>query len=282
MLNYKIVVDSSANLFAFPGVDFASVPLRIIAGAKEYVDTPDLDVDQMIDDLKSHKGRSGSSCPNVNDWLEAFGDADCVLAVTISSNLSGSYESAMQAAAEFCREHPERRAHVFDSLSAGPELQLIIEELVRCLRDEMDFADIVAAVETYQKRSYTLFSLKSMMNLARNGRVHPAAARLAGVLGIHAVGDASPEGTLRLCSKNRGENRAIGAILDEMRGNGFAGGRVRIAHCQNLQAAQCLKQRIREWMPESDVEIRACTALCSFYAESGGLILAYEGVERKD
>lgn len=280
-MNYKIVADSSANLFTFPDVDFASVPLKIIAGEKEYVDTPVLDVDQMIDDLKHHKGRSGSSCPNVNDWLEAFGEAECVLAVTISSNLSGSYESAMQAASEYCRVHPECRAHVFDSRSAGPELQLVIEELVRCVRADMRFEDIVAAVEAYQRRSYTLFSLKSMMNLARNGRVHPAAARLAGVLGIHAVGDASPEGTLRMCSKNRGENRAIGAILDEMRGNGFQGGRVRIAHCQNMQAAECLKQRIREWMPESDVEIRACAALCSFYAESGGLILAYEGMERK-
>ena len=84
-MNYKIVTDSSSNLFCREDVAYATVPMKIIAGDKEYVDDPQLDVAGMVDDLKKHKGKSGSSCPNVQDWLDAFGDADCVIAITITA-----------------------------------------------------------------------------------------------------------------------------------------------------------------------------------------------------
>ena len=99
-MRYQIVSDSSSNIFHIEGVNYTTVPMKIIAGEKEYVDTESLDVRGMVDDLKAYKGKSGSSCANAQEWLDAFGDADMVFGVTISRNLSGSFNAAEAAARE--------------------------------------------------------------------------------------------------------------------------------------------------------------------------------------
>ena len=96
-MNIKIVADSSSNLPAMEGVAYASVPLRLVTDQKEYVDDRTLDTAVMMAELAIYKGRSGSSCPNVGDWLEAFGDADHIFTLAISKSLSGSHNAALQA-----------------------------------------------------------------------------------------------------------------------------------------------------------------------------------------
>ena len=96
-MSFKIVSDSSSNVLSMGDVNYTTVPLKIIA-EKEYVDDAALDLAGMMEDLRNHKGKSGSSCPNVGEWLEAFGDAEEIFCVTISKNLSGSYSSAQAAA----------------------------------------------------------------------------------------------------------------------------------------------------------------------------------------
>ena len=231
----------------------------------------------MIEDLRKYKGKSGSSCPNTFDWIQAFGDAENCYCITISSNLSGSYSAAMQAAEEYMQDHPGRKVAVFDSLSAGPEMQLIVEKIRACLLDGLGFEDTVVAVREYQSHTRTLFCLQSLNNLARNGRVSPAVAKIAGVLGIRVVGKASDHGTLEMLHKVRGERKAMDTLFAEIMGNGFHGGKLRISHCQNSESAEVLKAMVLSAHPESDVEILPCTALCSFYAERGGLIIGYEG-----
>lgn len=273
----KIISDSSSNVFAVSGADYATVPLKIHTSEKEYIDMPDLDVDGMIEDLRRYKGKSGSSCPNIFDWTEAFGDAERICCVTISSNLSGSYSSAVQAAEDYMKEHPGRKVVVFDSLSTGPEMQLVIEKIRECESAGMDFDAMVEAVHEYQAHNHTLFCLQSLANLARNGRISPAVAKIAGVLGIRVIGKASDHGTLETLHKSRGERKALETLYNEIMKNGFCGGKLRIAHCQNAESAETLKNMVLETYSRSDVQIIPCTALCSFYAERGGLIIGYEG-----
>ena len=125
-MNFRIVTDSSSNVLSRAGEDFACVPMKIVAG-QVYVDVPGLNLTQMVEDLKVYKGKSGSSCPNVGEWLEAFGDAEYVFGITITKHLSGSYNAARQAADTYMEEHPGRRVYLFDSLSAGPELMMIAD-----------------------------------------------------------------------------------------------------------------------------------------------------------
>ncbi|MBQ4266479.1 MAG: DegV family protein [Clostridia bacterium] len=279
-MQYKIVADSSSNMRCFDGVDFACVPLKIITKEKEYVDTPDLDLAGMVEDLKAYKGTSGTSCPNVFEWTEAFGDADCVFAIAITSNLSGSCNAARQAAEDYMAAHPDRKVCVLDSLSAGPELRLIAEKVREGILAGKAFEEIEADTRAYMKYTHLLFTLRSLNNLARNGRVSPAVAKLAGVLGIVIVGKASNKGTLQQMHKCRGEKRAIDTLYQEMKLHGYDGGRVRIGHNMNEPAAQQLSGIIRAEYPDAEIEVEMSAGLCMFYAEQGGIMVGYEGAEK--
>lgn len=275
-MKYKIVSDSSSNLFALEQVEYANVPLKIITDEKEYVDEPGLDIPQMIEELKRTKSKSGTSCPNAHEWKEAFGDADAVFATTITGTLSGSYAAAMQAREEYIEEHEGAKVCIIDSKSAGPELQLLMEKMREGILREESFEQIEDAVREYHKHTHLLFALQSLTNLSRNGRVNPAVAAAAGILGICIVGKASAEGTLEPMHKCRGERKALDTIVKEMKKEGYAGGKVRIAHCLNVKAAETLKEKILQDFPNGNVEILDCTGLCSFYAEKDGLMIGYE------
>ena len=127
-MKYKIVADSSCNIVSVQDSTFASVPMKIVA-EREYVDDANLDVAQMVEDLKQYKGKSGSSCPNVGEWLEAFGDAEEVFGITISKHLSGSYNAARHAADTYMAEHPARKVFIFDSLATGPEMMMLAQKI---------------------------------------------------------------------------------------------------------------------------------------------------------
>ena len=276
-MNYKIISDSSSNVMELEGVPFASVPLKIVAGDKEYVDDTTLDLANMVGDLKKYKGKSGSSCPNVGEWLDAFGDAENVFCVTITKNLSGSYNAAMQACAEYVDEHPDRKAYVFDSLSAGPELAMIVDKIRGLAEAGKSFEEIRDEVLDYHNHLHTIFCLQSLTNLSRNGRVNPAVAKIAGALGIRMVG-AAIGGTIQPLVKPRGEKKALEAMLEQMEQRGlYDGAEVRIAHCYNSGGALELKELIQRKYPNCKFIIEHTTGLCSYYAEIGGFIVGYGG-----
>ncbi len=278
-MGIKIVSDSSSNLHAFPSVPYVSVPLKVITKEKEYCDDEMLDVSGMIADLRKVHGRTGTSCPNVFEWREAMGSEGDVIAITITSNLSGSYAAAMQAKRELEAENPARSIAVIDSLSTGPEMQLVIERIATLITKDKPFAEVEREVREYLTHTHLIFCLQSLDNLARNGRVNPLVAKVAGALGIRIVGIASAEGTLELLHKPRGAVRARESVLSVMREQGYQGGRVRIAHCLNEAGADALAEAIRREFPTAAIEILKTTALCSFYAEEGGLMIGYEDVK---
>lgn len=275
-MNFKIVTDSSSNIFHIADVPYACVPMKIITSEKEYVDTPELDVTGMVEDLKTVSGRTGSSCPNTHEWIEAFGEADCIFAITITSKLSGSYSSAMQAREEYIAAHPGAKVCIIDSLSAGPELQLIVEKLREMILAGSTFEEIEPVIMAYSQSTRLSFSLKSLTNLARNGRVSPAVAKITGILGIYVVGRAH-EGVLDPTHKCRGEKKVLRTLIEDMQAEGYNGGKVRIAHCLNPNAAAQLSSMLLEIYPDCDIQIDDCKGLCSYYAEIGGLLIGYEG-----
>ena len=125
-MNIRIVADSSSNMHGYDAENFKLVPLKIVSAEKEFVDDETINVKEMVDYLKSYKGKTSTSCPNTNEWLEAFADADVVFAITITSQLSGSYNSCVLAKNIYEEEHPHRRVYVIDSLSAGCELKMVM------------------------------------------------------------------------------------------------------------------------------------------------------------
>jgi len=275
-MKYQIVADSSSNLTGLEGANFASVPLRIVTKEREYVDDEHLDVREMVTELKAYKGRSTTACPGVGDWLHAFGDADVVLGVALTSNLSGSWNAARLAKQAYETAHPERRVFILDTLSAGPELQLIIEKFRVLIEEGKTAEQIEWEAIAYWNHTHLLFSLESLTNLSRNGRVNPVVAAAAGVLGIRVVGRASERGDLETLEKCRGEKKSIETLYRHLLEMGYEGGKVRIAHCFNPIGAGELASRIYSAFPGSDVRLLPCRGLCSFYAEKGGLMVGFE------
>lgn len=276
MRKIKIVADSSCNLFSLKNTEFSVAPLKVITAEREYVDDPSLDVDGMVDYLYQYKGKSKSSCPNTAEWLEAFGDADEVFCVTITSALSGSYNSACAAKQMYEAEDHGRRVHVFDTLSAGPVISLIIGKLEEYIQRGMSFDGIVMCTEEYMKHTGLLFMLKSLKNFANNGRVSPVVAKLVGIAGVCIVGKASDAGTLEPMHKCRGERRSLEAIVKELEREGFNSGRISIGHCQNESAAEQLAELIQARYPNTETDIHKFGGLCSFYAEKGGVLVGFE------
>lgn len=276
MRNIKIVADSACDVFSLKHSAFSSAPLKIIASNQEFVDDAALDVDALVAFMDQYKGKSKSSCPNVNDWLTAFGDADDIFCVTITSGLSGSYNSACSAKQIYESEHQGSRVFIVDSLSAGPEITMLVEKLDECVEKNMSYEDICDTITAYKKKTGLTFMLKSLKTFANNGRVSPLVAKAIGVLGICIVGKASDEGTLEPKHKCRGERHSLEALTDLLGAEGFMSGKVSIGHCQNEEAAQKLKELILEKYEHAVVEIHKLKGLCSFYAEKGGILVGFE------
>ena len=278
-MNTKIVVDSSASLYTLQGVDFECVPLKIITDDAEYLDNGTMDALGMAQTLRTYKGKTSTSCPNVSDWLAAYEGADEVYAITITGTLSGSYNAAQLAAEEYQQENPGKRVFVLDSLSTGPEQRLLAEHLRDLLAEGKEFDEVFEEMLHYHKHTHLLFSLESLANLARNGRVKPAVAAVARMLGIRVIGQASEAGELDVLCKTRGEHGALERIVLELKEHGYTNGRLHISHCGNPAAAERLKHMVKAVFDGAKVDISECGGLCSYYAELGGLLVGYEDAE---
>ena len=274
-MKFRIVCDSSCNILTLDD-NYATVPMKVTAD-REYVDDAQLDLAEMVEGLRNHKGKSGSACPNVGEWLEAFGEDEYVIGITITKHLSGSYNAAQQAAQFYMESHPGRVAYIFDSLSTGPEMMMVVDKIRECEAAGDDFETMKQKVLEYHNCNHTIFCLESMMNLARNGRVPMAVAKIAGMLGIRVVGDVQ-RGQITSVHKPRGAKKATQTLVEMIKERGFADGNIlRVAHCFGEEAACALRDTVLAEFPNTRFHLESTGALCSFYAETGGLIIGFEG-----
>ena len=275
-MSFKIIADSSSNLRTGEIKNFVSVPLKIILGNKEYTDNESLDVKALVEDMSTSKEKCSTSCPNDFDWNESFKGANEIFVVTITSSLSGCYSSAVRAKEDYIKENPNAKICIIDSLSTGPEMELIIEKLMALRESGATFEEAEAKIFEYMKKTRLLVTLESLKNLAKNGRVSTTVAKIAGVVGIRVIGTASADGYLEPIHKTRGERKTLETLKEEILKLGFKGGKLRISHCENSNAAETFKNMVLSVFPKSNIKIRHCTGLCSFYAERGGMILGFE------
>ena len=277
---FRIIGDSSCDLTSLahisPDILYGRAPLRVIVDDVEYVDTYDLDTRAMMDAVYGFKGKTGSACPSPEEYAELCRDVDEAYIVTISSNLSGSYNSAVLARDLVLAESPEKKIHVFDSLSAGPELSLIVEKIARLASAGLAFEEVVAQVQEYMTHTALLFQLNSLENLTKNGRVSKMAGMTAKLLGIRMIGIASAVGTVEPLHKSRGTEKTYGLVLQEMRERGFTGGRVVLGHAFQEAGAEMMRQMILNEFPTSNITVMPLSGLCCYYAEEGGLLVGFE------
>lgn len=272
----KIVADSSCDIWELNGVDFAVAPMTISTDNKHYVDNQKLDVRLMSEDLAKYKGISHTACPSVGSWLDCYEGYDEVFVVTLTGAMSGTYNSAMTAKGIYEEENENVKVHVFDSLSTGPEMRLLIEKLKKMIEEDLPFEEIVEKGQDYLNHTRLFFALKSLHNFAMNGRVSKAVASAIGVLNISIFATASEEGTIQQISKCRGEKKVVKSMIEHLENAGYHGGKVRISHADNLKLAHNVRDKILELYPHADIIVYPMGGLCTYYAEIGGLLVGCE------
>ena len=278
-MKIRIVSDSASNLYEYPGADFRSVPMKVITDEAMYVDTPDLDVKAMMDDLSKYRGKSNTGHPGFREWQRAFGDADIVYAVTVTGKLSGSYNAALLAAEEYMEEHPERKVFVLDSKGTGPQMELIIEKYQEMAAAGKSFQEVQLEIQNYLDRTQVWWSFESLQNFVNTGRVKAAVGFLVKAFGICIVGT-TRNGELEPLHKIRGTDRAMKKMYEQMLQDGFDGGKVRIRHSYNEGGAKTLAGLIHKDFPGADIKAGLNRGLCGYYVEKGGIVVAFEGKRR--
>ena len=142
--------------------------------------------------------------------------------------------------------------------------------------EDIEFDEVCENLNEYAKTTGLFFMLESIKNLANNGRVSPIVAKMTGILGIRLLGRASDVGDLEALNKCRGERKTLETIVERLTEFGYAGGKLRIAHCLNKEAGEALAKLSRNKFPNADILIYKCGGLCSFYAEKGGMLVGFE------
>lgn len=275
MENVKLIIDSSSNEKTDAQKNLTVVPLTISFNGKEFRDDENLDLDNFLQEMDANTEAGKSSCPSINDWLEALDGCQKAIILTITSGMSGSYSSALQAKAIYEEKHPTSQIIVVDTRSAGPELTVVLHGIEKMLEDNVRFVDLEQKIAEYRTKTHLLFVLQSLHNLSLNGRVSSAVAKIAKMMNIKIVGTASKEGQLEPLAKTRGMKRAIKEVLKQMEKMSYQGGEVIIDECKNEADANTLKEKILEKFPDAQVTIRPTLGLCSFYAEKGGLMIGF-------
>ena len=228
--------------------------------------------------MDAEKTASSTACPSPAAFARAFEKADRTVCFTISANLSGTYNAAVMGREMVLEEHPEKEICIIDSKSTAGAMALLIRKAKELMEADTqgDFAGICDQLRMYQASLRTCFTLENFDNLIKNGRMRPLVGTLLHSLGIHVIADATPQGTIHVADKARGEGKTYKAITELMRGSkDCEGAHVVISHCENLAGAMKLKEQILKDLPVKGVDIISCRGLTTFYAMEKGLIVGY-------
>lgn len=280
LMKWMIALDSSGDLQEgmplSPDTALVSVPLTIQIGGMSFVDEAGLDIRAMLDAMAASDQPTSSACPSPDAWVRAFQQADNVFAITISGNLSGSYNSAMIARDLVLEQYPEKKIAVIDSCATSGTMILMAQLINGMIAEGAHFEKIEEAVFAMRERHHILFTLSSFDNLVKNGRMHKLVGVLAKTMKMRIIGMGTAEGKIEVIHKCRGEQNTLMTLLKDMRGCGDLEQRhVVITHCFNLKLAKTLENLLYAEAPGVRVTILPCHALTSYYAEESGLIIAY-------
>ena len=276
MLN--LVSDSSCDLrsvdISGPQVRLQVIPMHLHIGHRDFPDDEDLNLRQILDAMA--KSSSSTACPSPQAFADAFAQGDESICVTISASLSGTYQAAVAGRELALSQDPERKIFVLDSRSTAGCMVLLLRKAAALYEDGRPFEEICDILTTYRDNLRTCFTLMSFHNLIQAGRMKPITGALLQSLGIHVIAQATPEGTISVAGKARGEVKTYQAIVEQMqKSKNCRGAEVIVSHCENLVGAVRLKELILKELPVRSVEIRSCRGLTGYYAMEGGLILAY-------
>lgn len=277
-MKYKIVADSSCDLDTElqDKLNVSLVPFKIDVEDESFVDDEKLDTMELINAMKASPNPIRTSCPSPGDFALEYKNSDAVFVVTISSKLSGTYNSALLAKEMVNEEFPDKFIHVFDSKSASVGESLVSIKIKELIDKGLSNLEIVEKVEKYIKEMKTYFILESLDNLIKNGRISKTKGLIANVLNLKPIMGAN-DGDIELVENMRGSKRAFKRLVEIIGESGvkFEDRTLAISHTNALQLGENLKKEIQEKYNFKDVILVKTAGLSAGYAYDGGIILAF-------
>lgn len=276
-MSYKIVVDSCCELpEKFLGdARFERVPLGLEVGEYRIPDDENFNQEEFLRKVAEYPKCPKSSCPSPERFMEAYHtEAEHVYCVTLSSHLSGSYNSALVGKDLYAEKYGEKKIHVVDSQSAsGGETQLALK-LMELEEAGLPFEKIVEEIEAYRDSVQTYFVLDNLETLRKNGRLSGVKALVASTLNIKPVmgGD---KGEIVQRSQTIGMKKALSKMTEFVIGEvkNPEKRRLIITHCNAFQRAEQVKKMILEKVSFGECIIMDTRGISSMYANDGGIIV---------
>ena len=276
---WHLVADTACDLYTLDGgegtFDFTTIPFSIRIGGKEYIDDERMPIDEMLEANETHAEIAQTACPSPEDWRQKFSAPGPVIAFTISSALSGSYNSACTGRDMVLEEEPDKQIAVIDSKATGPEEAMLIWRARDLILAGKTIEEIEKDLNETAEKIHTSFALSSYRNLIKNGRVSRLIGFIAGHLGFWGIGIGDEKGEIAIRGKARGSKSMVRFLVEEITRVGVAGKQILISHCRNLKDAEALKAALEAAFAGIEVLIQEARGLDSFYAERNGLIIGY-------
>ena len=276
-MEYRIIIDSCGDLTPDMKADphIASVPLTLRVGTTEIIDDESFDQKDFLARVAACEECPKSACPSPDSYLHACGDADRAYIVTLSSELSGSYNSALLAARMFEDEHPGSRCHVFNSRSASVGQTLIGLNIRELETMGATFDEVVAGTEAYIEQQHTYFVLDNLDTLRKNGRLSRIKAFMASALKIKPVMGSTPEGAIAQLDQTRGANKALKLMCTIAAKNVRPGSvrRAAVAHCNCEERGLLVAEEMKRLLLIPEILVVPAAGVTSMYANDGGVVL---------
>ena len=277
-MSYRVVIDSCGELTEGmkKSGNFVTASLTLQVDEYMIVDDESFDQADFLAKVAASPECPKSSCPSPEAYRKAFDcGADHAFAVTLSSELSGSYNSAMLGKNLYQEEHPEAKVYVFNSRSASVGETLIGLKIQECEEAGMAFEEIVETVEAYIAEQNTWFVLENLETLRKNGRLSTVKALVASALKIKPVMGSTDEGTIIQLNQARGMNRAIVRMVENIaeRVERSEEKILAISHCNCRDRAVMVKDALLQKLNFKDVVILDTAGVSSMYANDGGVIV---------
>ena len=278
-MGYKIVVDSCCDL---PDEIrekhiFENIPLTLHIDGEEITDDETFNQQEFIEKVDKSEFGGKSSCPSPQTYMDAYNcDAEDVYVVTLSAELSGSYNSAVVGMNMYKEELGEKNIHVFNSKSASCGETLIALNILKLAEEGHEFEEIVELVETYIDELDTYFVLETLEPLRKNGRLKNLTAFVATALNIKPIMGATDIGTICMLNQARGINKALKKMVETVakRTKNAEEKILAIAHCNCPERAEVVKAELQKLCKFKEIIIVKTGGISTLYANNGGVIIA--------
>jgi len=278
-MSYKIVVDSSGELTdeMKKSGDFQSVALSLLLGDENISDDENFNQSDFLKKMASSEEAPKSACPSPEEYMKSYSaDVDRIYVVTLSSELSGSYNSAQLGMQVWKEENGDKKIHIFNSRSASVGETLIALKIQDCEAAGMEFEQVVNAVESYIEGQKTFFVLESLDTLRKSGRLTGIKSLMASTLNIKPIMGSTPEGTIYQVGQERGIKKALSKMVEQVVAStkNPEGKILGISHVNNKQRALEVQESLLEKIKVKDSFIIDTAGISTMYASDGGIIVA--------